>query len=509
MASTFFGLTVAYTGLQSANTSINTTAHNISNLQTTGYTKQTANSEAGDALRTYATYGCVGTGVVVTSIDQIRDSYYDVKYRNNATRLGEYNAMQNYMTQIEDYLNETNLQGFTAGYDDFFAAVSDLIKNPADESTRNTLINAGKSMAEYFNNLTTNLTNIQKDANEEIKNSVSQINTIAQNISALNKQINQIEACNGTANDLRDKRNNLLDQLSQIINIDTTETPIGNGLTSMEVRINGQVLVSNYNYNTLSVEARGDKRNASDAEGLYNIKWTSGLSFDMYSSQLEGSMKALIDVRDGCNNCFEKVVNGENGDKELDIITDSQYNTSYKGIPYYQSKINEFVKMFTDEINNVFTSGQTIDGELGIPFFEVKYSDSAMSAGSVQVNNELVLDQSKLATQTEAKGESYCDLLETLYGLKDAKVYNGGSGQYFLQSIVGTVAIDSEKANKFQANFKNISNTIQNQRLSVMGVDSDEEGMDLMKFQQAYNLSSKMMSVMNEIYNKLINETGV
>jgi flagellar hook-associated protein 1 FlgK len=74
---------------------------------------------------------------------------------------------------------------------------------------------------------------------------------------------------------------------------------------------------------------------------------------------------------------------------------------------------------------------------------------------------------------------------------------------------VGDIAIDSSKATQFAANFKSLQTTIQNQRLSVMGVDEDEEGMDVMKYQEAYNLNAKMMSVMNEIYDKLINGTGV
>lgn len=84
-----------------------------------------------------------------------------------------------------------------------------------------------------------------------------------------------------------------------------------------------------------------------------------------------------------------------------------------------------------------------------------------------------------------------------------------GTGAYFLESIVSDVSIDSSKAKTFLSNYNNMKTTIQNQRLSVMGVDTDEEAMDLMKFQQAYNLNSKMMSVMNEIYDKLINQTGL
>ena len=106
-------------------------------------------------------------------------------------------------------------------------------------------------------------------------------------------------------------------------------------------------------------------------------------------------------------------------------------------------------------------------------------------------------------------GEANVDLIVDLINTKDAKIYDGGTGSFFLESIVSDMSIDSSKAINFTKNYMNLQTTIQNQRLSVMGVDTDEEAMDLVKFQEAYNLSSKMLSVMNELYDRLINNTGV
>ena len=89
------------------------------------------------------------------------------------------------------------------------------------------------------------------------------------------------------------------------------------------------------------------------------------------------------------------------------------------------------------------------------------------------------------------------------------KIFDGGTGSFFLESIVSDMSIDANKATNFTKNYTNLQTTIQNQRLSIMGVDTDEEAMDLVKFQQAYNLSSKMMTVMNQLYDRLINNTGV
>lgn len=520
MASTFFGLTIAYSGLQASQAAINVTAHNISNIQTPGYTKAQASTQAADALRTYSSYGTIGSGVTVTGIDQLRDSYYDVKYRNNLTNYGEYEAKDNYMTQIQDYLNEFTLKGYSTEYHNFFKAVNQLTLTPEDESSKNQLINNAKSMADYFNTLSTNMRNVQADANNEVKDAVEQINSLAQNIAALNKQINQIEANYGNANDLRDQRNAMLDDLSQIVNITVDEQEIGNNLTNMTVTINGQNLVSGYDYNRLTTVAREEPRNASDADGLYDIKWEkTGMTFNIYSPSLSGQLKGLVDIRDGCNGEVEKQAFNEDGtpktDSDGNLLYETEnfdgYNIDFKGVPYYQSQFNQFISTFSDAVNDILKSGVTSDGSAqGISLFVTKDGTSIMNASNVTVNSELINDANKLATKSTVNtGEANADIMDKLNALQNNKIFDGGTGAYFLESIISDMSIDANKAESFTANYKNLKTSIQNQRLSVMGVDSDEEAMDLVKFQQAYNLSSKMMSIMNQIYDKLINQTGV
>ncbi len=518
MASTFFGLTISYTGLQAASTAVNVTAHNIANINTTGYSKQTVTVKANDAIRTYAKYGTLGAGVDVTDIDQLRDDYYDDKYRTNEAYYGEYSNKYNYMTQIEDYLNEFSLEGYCEEYKDFFAAVNQLTLTPGDETSKNSLINKAASLAEYFNTLYTNLQNVQKDINSELKSQVDDINTIAQNIAALNKQINHIEACYGNANDLRDQRNVLIDNLSKIVNVSVSETSIGNGLTDYNVYINGQAVVNSYEYRSLKVTARDDdqKRNASDANGLYDVVWESGEDFNIYSSSLGGTLKGLVDIRDGCNGVYEQIAVDENGNEITDVdgnriletVTKEGNNTNYKGIPYYMSRINQFVQVFSNAVNEVMKSGYTESGEAGEALFKAS-GTGVMNAQNICINSNILKSNTKLPVKGElSSGESDSSLMDKLSKIQSAKIFDGGTGAYFLESIVSDVAIDTSKATNMQINYQSLKKTIDNQRLSVMGVDTDEEAMDLMKYQQAYNLNSKMMSVMVELYDKLINETG-
>ena len=444
---------------------------------------------------------------------------YDEKYRNNQANYGEYEAKENYMDQIEDFFDEWNLNGYCKEYQKFFTSVEEVIKAPGEASTKNQLINNAASMAQYFNTLSTNLRKIQEDANNEIKDAVEQINSYAQNIASLNRQINQIEANYGDANDLRDKRNALIDDLAQIVNVSINEEDIGNGLTDFRVSINGQTLVAGYDYNKLYTEARADKRNASDAAALYDVKWESGQNFNLYSPSLGGQMKALVDIRDGCNGEFEQYKVDENGDyildsdgnKVLESVLRNEQNTDFKGIPYYQSQLNQFISTLSESVNNVLKSGLTSDGtQHGISLFVTQTNTDTMTALNITVNPELVKDADKLATRSSAAtGQAEADIMEQLRKLQSEKIFDGGTGAYFLESMVSDMSIDSSNATNMLDNYNNLRTTIQNQRLSIMGVDTDEEAMDMMKFQQAYNLNSKMMSVMNEIYDKLINGTGL
>lgn len=519
MASTFFGLTIAYTGLQAASTSLNVTGHNVSNINTDGYTRQQASTQAANALRTFSTYGMLGAGVKVTGVTQQRDSYYDEKYRNNQANYGEYEAKENYMDQIEDFFDEWNLKGYCEEYQKFFNSVEEVIKAPGEQSAKNQLINNAASMAQYFNTLSTNLRKIQEDANNEIKDAVEQINSYAQNIASLNRQINQIEANYGDANDLRDKRNALIDELSQIVNVSVKEQDIGNGLTDFRVAINGQTLVSGYDYNKLYTQARTDTRNASDAAALYDVIWETGNEFNLYSPSLGGQLKALVDVRDGCNGEFEQYkvddsgayVLDSDGNKVMESVLKDEQNINYKGIPYYQAQLNQFVSTLAEAVNSILKEGLTSDGSSkGISLFVTQTNTDTMTAVNITVNEELIKDPDKLATRSSAAtGQAETDIMEKLRKLQSEKIFDGGTGAYFLESMVSDMSIDSSNATNMLDNYNNLKTTIQNQRLSVMGVDTDEEAMDMMKYQQAYNLNSKMMSVMNEIYDKLINGTGV
>lgn len=611
MASTFYGLSIAYSGLNAYQAALNTTGHNISNVETDGYCRQYVEQTAGTPLRTYTDAGMTGSGVVVNGISQMRDIYYDYKYWSNNEKLGEAETHEYYMLQIENYFkgNTTADIGDTTGVDDFsslfsqmFNALEEVSKSPSDVAIRNNFIHTAQSMAEYFNTTYYNLQRLQEDCNLEIQSKASEINSIAEQIATLNKQINVIEGTGVAANDLRDKRALLIDQLSIIVPVEVEETPIKDsnnpdrvtGLNTYSVKIAGQTLVYGTDYNTLVVKPRSEESslNQTDIVGLYDLEWSNGLEFNSNNEQLGGELKALFDIRDGnnkenfqgkissvdtsantltvskeslldayqdiygvnipergvitiknCNMSYDSFTINEDGsytfhlDESQSSVIPSMVGGSveigdsidYMGIPYYMSQLNEFVRKFAETFNNIHSGNEDLNGNTVGNFFtgtdpvdgsELQLDQQAatgtdsyyrLTAANFCVRDEYMKDSTRLATTGQiVEGVEQSDVLEKLYAIRNqANFYNGGTAGEFLECIITDISIDTQTATTMSLKYDNIGKTIEQQRMSISGVDNDEEALNLVKYQNAYNLSAKMMSIMTEIYDRLILETGV
>ena len=239
----------------------------------------------------------------------------------------------------------------------------------------------------------------------------------------------------------------------------------------------------------------------------------------MYSISLGGELKGLLDIRDGCNGEIESIAQDDNGNyvtdsdgnKVMHTTPQPNKNTEYKGVPYYQAQLNQFVSTFADEVNKVLKDGLSSDGMYkGESLFVTINNTEVMTGANVGINQNLLDHPERIAIKKVFNtGEANEKVMEELNKLQKSTAFDGGSPTYFLESIVSDLSIDTSKARDLFKNYTNLKDTIHNQRLSVMGVDTDKEAMDLMRFQQAYKLSSKMLSVMNQIYDKLINQTGI
>ena len=229
MPSTFFGLTIAGSALNSFHAATNTVANNISNVNTKGYSRQEALRVASEALRTHQRYGMVGTGVTTTEITQKRDFYYDVKFWENNAKVGMYDAQLYGSLQIEEFLvDDDSAKGFKTIMDEMFNALEDLKKTPESLDARKAFISKSQNFTNFFTSMNVGLVRIQEDCNQEIATQVEKINSIGQKIALLNRQINIIEQQGTNANELRDQRALLVDELSELVPVEVTETKVAN-----------------------------------------------------------------------------------------------------------------------------------------------------------------------------------------------------------------------------------------------------------------------------------------
>lgn len=629
MPSQFFGLNIAASGLRASNAALNTTANNIANAQTDGYSRQQVSQQASNALRTFTTYGCAGAGVDTIAIERVRDEFYDVKYWNNNCKYGEYEVKSYYCRTIEDYFDDDGTTGFKSIFNKMSNALQSVVSNASNDTSKAEFISSAKALTDYFNNMYGNFQELQKDINLEIKQNVDQINSLAEEISTLNKQINVIELSGTRANDLRDQREKLVDELSEIVDVDITEYPIYDqnnpdretGGTRYIVQIaGGQTLVDANDFNTLSYTARAtdEKVNQTDVDGLYKITWSNGNEFNLTNAAMEGKLKGLVEMRDGNNgaNFHGKVTEvteavyqtDANGDPVLDAegnkilvspteitvkvtedylknmqectLSDSggvinignaivyysawEYNEAdstytftmndakndvnitetshvgrdaktedaikYQGIPYYMEQMNAWIRGFVDKVNDIFTVGFDAYGnEAGILFTGNKangeqYSEDELqddeadglyelTAGNIAIADELIADAGLLGTRKDAgNGVEECDQIKeviTLLTSRDKFSFRNGNAGQLLESILSDVALNASNANTFCTTYQGLQTSIDNQRTSISGVDEDEEAVSLVKYQNAYTLSSKMIQVLTEIYDRLILQTGV
>ncbi len=690
MVSTFFGLNIAASGLRASNAALNTTGNNISNVNTDGYSRQKVETSAADALRTFTRYGSAGAGVDTLAIERVRDQFYDKRYRENETQLGEY-TMKNYFNQtIETYLEDDGVTGFSSLFNRMQSALQTTMTSSGSMTTKTTYLSEVQATTEYFNAMYENLQREQSAANDELKIRVNQINSIAQEIATINERINRIEMTHTTANELRDKRDLMLDELSKIVSVETRENAVmdlnqpdrDTGATRFEVYIaGGQLLVDSGEYRQLLCVARQeeDAVNQNDVVGLYDVKWTrsdyqEGVSdyigdFDLGNANIGGELGGIIAMRDGNNGQdfhgyvsnvdrdnrlvtirtdeFENYLktldsctvpttgqitvdntkyqydgwsyrevqeqdtdkNGTpltNADgtpkmvthyeytfhlKDKDLTDPHSYDTGlpvttndnhtmgyaqigpdieYQGIPYYLEQLNEFVRIFSGEVNDIMHQGypaekdehgvslltgtrlmggtrsqysddevgalltkesletlKKIDNETGSQLEDILnngYTDMTsfeaaakikgqtyLTAGNFTMNSIILGDANLLATRMDVtEGLDECRALQELNKMCSTKeIMRGATSGQFLDKVLGDIALNKSNSQTNEDTFTSLQKTIDNQRSSASGVDEDEEAANLVKYQRSYTLASKMIQTLSEIYDRLITQTGV
>ncbi|MGE5423067.1 MAG: flagellar hook-associated protein FlgK [Ignavibacteriales bacterium] len=303
MRSTFMAFDIARKSIMAQQSALDVTGHNIANASTEGYTRQspilkTTSPFAAPSMMNVST-GQFGTGVVMEEITRLRDGFVDLQMRDENQTLGYWESMQTALDKIEVVLNEPTDEGLRGVLDEFWTAWQSLSESPESESVRAMVLERGQEVVDAFNHCYNQLTDLEEDLNYSVKAKVEEINSLGAQIADLNYQIQTITISGMTPNDLYDSRDLLLDQLSQIVEIQINDDR--NGMVS--VLIGGAPLVQANDNNVLGLN--------TDSNGLYKVVWDSDPSThpgsvitnrpttagDFEISATSGALIGLLDAR--------------------------------------------------------------------------------------------------------------------------------------------------------------------------------------------------------------------
>jgi flagellar hook-associated protein 1 FlgK len=432
----------------------------------------------------------VGGGVNIQALDQIRDAFVDREFRRENCDLGMWSTRSNEIEYIEALLNETKDNSISDSLKDFFNSINELSKDTVNKEIRTNVQQNAIKLCETINHFYNQFVDLQKVHNDSMKVTAMQINDLLTNISEYNKEIYSYELSGDKANDLRDKRNVMLDDLSKLVNIEYKEDSSGH----LSVSVEGQVLVD---HTTVSkIEAVADQTGAVSGEaGFYSIYLEGTTTPFKYSSgQLEGYRK----LRDG-------------------------NSTDDIGIPRILENLNTLARSLAKEFNTINSAGYTIphDGtpsKTGVNLFDVPAGGYADITGkNFKISKELKDSVYNIAASdkfidvgasNDLKGNNK-NVLKMVELISRVDVPVVSNFEDFLKSTIVEVAIDSSHSKKMEESQNAVMSNLENRRQSISGVSVDEEMVEMVKYQHSYAAASRMINTIDEAIDIIINRTGM
>ena len=567
-------LYIGSSGLQTSQNALNTTAHNLSNVDTTGYTRQ----QVQQSNRAYVTLSTdpksiankqTGLGVTYSRVKQVRDYFLDKTYRKESGRSMFYEVSTEVMEEVESQLGELNGEAFQTTMTDFWTAVQELSKDPSSSVTQGLIVQRASEFVQRASAVYDGLSYYQDNLNTQIRQNVDKINKYGNQLLTLNDQIRAIESGGiEHANDLRDARNQILDELAELTNMSFSEDRYG----SVSVQIEGVDFVKDgtcYEIAMKTDEATGFvtpfwPMNASyttrdDGTRVYNIDGAEvfDLSIEI-SSDLGtdiGGLKAMLlargdhranytDLAEGkYDSVSQSVVMNIQGEfdqmihnvvtKINDILADAAgvqegqltINGQTKTYRYCTvdqdgymrmedgSPIQLFTKVTTDGYEKVTTD----DGKEYWVMKEEKADspESLYTIGNLQVNPTLLQEPSKLGFRLAdgSEDKKTADALKAAFTEESYTLNpNVQKKTTFVDYYTDLVSQVANSGYVFRSIYENQVNTVeatQSAREQVVGVSTDEELSNMIKFQNAYNASSRYINVISEMLEHIISTLGV
>ncbi|MDL2275290.1 flagellar hook-associated protein FlgK [Desulfosarcina sp. OttesenSCG-928-G10] len=454
-------LNTARTGLIAQQRAIDVTAVNIANANTDGYTRQRVSFQTGASV--YSSGITFGTGVQINrNVERVYDEFLDARITAARADAGYWDSQLETLKKTEMIFGETTGYGLNSAMTDFWNAWQELSNNPSGYVERAMLLGESQRLAETFNNLSSGLKQIQKDSDTNIVHTVADINAITAEIADLNEKIVGIEVSGQSANTFRDQRDRRLQELSGLIGISSFEA--ANGSITVSLPNGGYSLVEGFNSWALQTE-----RNPTTE--YHDVQWVSrnGTATTVTDLISNGQLKGWIDARD----------------------------TTIQG---YADDLDAMAVAIRDAVNNRHRTGTDLDSGSGNVFF------SGTDASTLAVAIDDVRKIAAAGPGEAVPGGSQNAI--NIANLQNARLSIGTNtvtANDFYNALVNRVANDVLGAENSRSYQSGIALQLSSYREEISGVSMDDEMIDLVQFQNAYNASAKMVTVVDEMLQTLIN----
>ncbi len=503
----FFSFFNARRGMLAAQMSLDTVNQNISNANTEGYSRQRVDLSAFDAYTSPTNIyqdlkaGQLGQGVLVNGVSRVRDTFLDGQYRLQNSIFGSNTEVRNVLQQLEGILVEPSGAGINASMQEFFNAAQELSLNPQSLAVRADFLQHGVDLTTVFQQQGSQLINLQRQlvGDPAIPGSVG-ISALAINIqdannkltelANLNKEILTVQASGAAPNDLLDRRDLLLDKLSKIVEIDVANLP--NGQITLDIA--GQRMIQGVTLQD-TLEVVLNPAYVPPTGGEPHLVQTVNGGVDIINGPVappatpiqSGQIKGIVDV--------------------------AGRNTSQTSVFSLLSDLDLLLRDLVAQVNFLQLTGRDLNGNvppLADPIFEV-----TPGAGFIFLRTQVdadVLNDPSLIAAAEGPPAAFLGPGDGENALAIAQLRDGafpglgGTGFVeFFNGVISSAGIDTRTFENRSESQEAVLHSLDLRRDSIAGVNMDEELIDLVRFQRAFEASSRTIQTFNEIYETIIN----
>ena len=472
--SPFFGLDMALRALQAQQSGIDITSHNVANANTDGYSRQnvsiaTTEPFAAPGMNRPATAGQIGTGAIAANVQRARDQFLDTQWRTEAASLANASNRADALEQVEVILDEPQGVGLSELFNEYHRVWNELANDPSASAlpVRTTVVQQSLSLTTAFNRISGQLTNVRTGLNSEIVTDVAEVNDLTSQVFQLNEAVIQIELTGQAANDLRDRRDVLMDRLSQLVQVSSTENANG----SITVMMGSQTLVNG----GVSKTDLFTSPNAGNS-GYVDVTFGSGgPAATLGTSGLSGRLTARDTL-----------------------------------VPKYQTQLDTIAANLITATNSLHQAGFDLNGNPGQPFF------TGTNAATIGVNAAIQANPATIAASNSATATGNNEVALQIVSLRNSMAAaipplaaGTPTSQTAYNALVAGLGTDTRAANSEVSTQTALTDLLERRRQSLSGVSLDEEATNLLRYQRAYEAAARVLSTYDEILDKLINGTGV